>query len=157
MHAASTPKREDSRHALIFCIQAMLQLLLALLHAILGVAPAVCNDRRAPATAPATYHDTCYISDMAPACSIRNWHLNKRFVTLQKISAGATILCTAELESVNGRKVWMKSTVSDGPSGKVYATARALFVAPSSTRLAQDAVKMLKDGIFPPDKMGSSM
>ncbi|DBB18213.1 hypothetical protein WJX82_002941 [Trebouxia sp. C0006] len=74
-----------------------------------------------------------------------------------KISAGATILCTAEVESVNGRKVWMKSTVSDGPSGKVYATARALFVAPSSTRLAQDAVKLLKDGIFPPDKMGSSM
>ncbi len=81
----------------------------------------------------------------------------KLFVTLQKISAGATILCTAEVESVNGRKVWMKSTVSDGPSGKVYATARALFVAPSSTRLAQDAVKLLKDGIFPPDKMGSSM
>ena len=110
-----------------------------------------------PTMTPATYHDTCYISQMAPACSIRNWHLIKRFVTLQKISAGATILCTAELESVNGRKVWMKSTVSDGPSGKVYATARALFVAPSSTRLAQDAVKMLKDGIFPPDKMGSSM
>jgi len=111
----------------------------------------------APATAPATWYDTCYISEMAPACSIRDWHLIKLFVTLQKISAGATILCTAEVETVNGRKVWMKSTVSDGPSGKVYATARALFVAPSSTRLAQDAVKLLKDGIFPPDKMGSSM
>ena len=111
----------------------------------------------APATAPATWYDTCYISEMAPACSIRDWHLIKLFVTLQKISAGATILCTAEVETVNGRKVWMKSTVSDGPSGKVYATARALFVAPSSTRLAQDAVKLLKDGIFPSDKMGSSM
>lgn len=51
----------------------------------------------------------------------------------------------------------MKSTITDGPTGKVYATARALFVAPSSTRLAQDAVKMLKDGVFPAGKMGSSM
>ena len=78
-------------------------------------------------------------------------------VTLQKISAGSTILCTAEVESMEGRKLWMKSTVKDGPSGKVYATARALFVAPSSTRLAQDAVKLLKDGVFPPERMGSSM
>ncbi len=76
---------------------------------------------------------------------------------MQKISAGSTILCTAEVESVSGRKVWMKSTVQDGPTGKVYATARALFVAPSSTRLAKDAVKLLRDGVFPPDKMGSSM
>lgn len=76
---------------------------------------------------------------------------------MQKISAGSTILCTAELESVEGRKVWMKSTITDGSTGKVFATARALFVAPSSVRLAKDAVKLLKDGVFPPDKMGTSM
>ena len=76
---------------------------------------------------------------------------------LQKISAGSTILCTAEVESIEGRKLWMTSTLKDGPTGKVYATARALFVAPSSTRLAKDAVKLLRDGVFPPDRMGSSM
>ena len=79
------------------------------------------------------------------------------FHVLQKISSGATILCTAEVESVEGRKLWMKSTVKDGPSGKVYATARALFVAPSMNRLANDAVKLVKDGVFPPKRMGSSM
>lgn len=51
----------------------------------------------------------------------------------------------------------MKSTVTDGPTGKVYATARALFVAPSMNRLANDAVKLVKDGVFPPKRMGSSM
>lgn len=50
---------------------------------------------------------------------------------------------------MEGRKLWMKSTVKDGPTGKVYATARALFVAPSSTRLAKDAVRLLRDGVFP--------
>ncbi|KAL3140961.1 hypothetical protein ABBQ32_005483 [Trebouxia sp. C0010 RCD-2024] len=74
-----------------------------------------------------------------------------------KISAGSVVLCTAEIESMEGRKLWMKSTVKDGPTGKVYATARALFVAPSSTRLAKDAVRLLRDGVFPPDKMASSM
>ena len=48
---------------------------------------------------------------------------------------------------MEGRKLWMKSTVKDGPTGKVYATARALFVAPSSTRLAKDAVKLGQDGV----------
>ena len=78
-------------------------------------------------------------------------------MSVQKISAGSTILCTAEVESMEGRKLWMKSTIKEGASGKVYATARALFVAPSSTRLAKDAIKLLRDGVFPPDKMGSSM
>lgn len=76
---------------------------------------------------------------------------------LQKVSAGSTVLCTAEVESIDGRKLWMKSTLMDGSTGKVYATARALFVAPSSTRFAKDAVKLLRDGVFPPDRMGSSM
>lgn len=48
----------------------------------------------------------------------------------RKIDAGATVLCTTEVESIEGRKVWMKATVSDGPEGAVYATARALFVSP---------------------------
>lgn len=104
-----------------------------------------------------------------------------------KIDAGAVVLCTAEVESLEGRKLWMKvgwaaiepsgvlagvrqpggahgvtswhglgmrqpqpalmltvcvhgsaslpptcmqATVSDGPGGTVYATARSLFIAP---------------------------
>lgn len=32
-----------------------------------------------------------------------------------KISAGAKILCTTEVESVEGRKLWMKATMSGVP------------------------------------------
>jgi len=58
-----------------------------------------------------------------------------------KIPAGATVLCAAEVESVDGRKLWMKAIMSDGPDGKIYATARALFVAPKMQRLVVDVVK----------------
>ena len=58
---------------------------------------------------------------------------------------------------MEGRKVWMRSTITDGPTGKVYAKARALFVAPSSTLLAQDAYKLMKEGVFPPERLGTSM
>ena len=33
------------------------------------------------------------------------------------------------------------------PAGKIYAKARALFVAPSSQRLAKDVFNYLKDGM----------
>ena len=38
---------------------------------------------------------------------------------VQKIPAGRLLLCTTEVESCEGRKLWMKATVRDGPSGKV--------------------------------------
>lgn len=47
----------------------------------------------------------------------------------QKIPAGSIILVSTEVEKVQDRKVWMRATVSNG-KGKVYATSRALFVAP---------------------------
>lgn len=50
-------------------------------------------------------------------------------VCLQRIPAGTVILCTTEVERIDDRKVWMKATVSDGKR-TVYATGRALFVAP---------------------------
>ena len=34
-----------------------------------------------------------------------------------KINAGSTILCTCSVESMEGRKVWMQATISDGPTG----------------------------------------
>ena len=60
-----------------------------------------------------------------------------------KIPAGATVLCTAELESMEGRKMWFKAKMSDGPEGKTYATARALFVAPRPHRMAWDVIKYI--------------
>jgi acyl-coenzyme A thioesterase PaaI-like protein len=60
-----------------------------------------------------------------------------------KIEAGRTILCTTEIESQEGRKLWMKATVSDGPQGTVYATARALFVAPRPQKALVDVGKYL--------------
>ncbi|KAI3438715.1 hypothetical protein D9Q98_001135 [Chlorella vulgaris] len=60
-----------------------------------------------------------------------------------KVSAGRTVLCTTEVESSEGRKLWMKATVSDGPEGQVYATARALFVAPKPHKMVQDVGKYL--------------
>lgn len=65
---------------------------------------------------------------------------------ISRISADKTILCTAEVESIDGRKVWMRAVMSDGPDGKVYATARALFVAPKPHQLLRDVVKQMAPG-----------
>jgi len=47
------------------------------------------------------------------------------------VPQNALILCTAEFEKIDGRKMWLTATVSDGrDNGTTYATARALFVAP---------------------------
>ena len=37
----------------------------------------------------------------------------------------------------------MRAIMSDGPDGKVYATARALFVAPKPHRLVKDVLWMV--------------
>lgn len=53
----------------------------------------------------------------------------------EKVPQNALILCTAEVESVEGRKLWLKASVTDGnPNGCTYATARALFVTPNVRR-----------------------
>lgn len=67
-----------------------------------------------------------------------------------KLPTGNTVLCTSELESVDGRKVWMTATISDGPHGKVYATARALFVAPKPQKLLQEGAKHVWSQLQPP-------
>lgn len=48
----------------------------------------------------------------------------------RKIPAGAVLLITTELDSIEPRKVWMKASVSNG-TGTTFATGRALFVAPN--------------------------
>lgn len=70
---------------------------------------------------------------------------------MQKIQAGKLLLCETEVEQIDGRKLWMTATVRDspGPNGKVYATARALFVVPRPTRLIHDATKYVMHMMFP--------
>ena len=67
---------------------------------------------------------------------------------VQKIPGGATVLCTCELEKIEGRKVYMRARVSDGPDGKTYATATALFVSPRLRRLLKDGVIYVWEGLF---------
>ena len=54
---------------------------------------------------------------------------------VQKIPAGRLLLCTTEVESCEGRKLWMKATVRDGPSGKV---SRPAFIPPNGHRCRAD-------------------
>ena len=75
-----------------------------------------------------------------------NWLL---MCCLQKIQAGRLLLCEVEVESMEGRKLWMKARVQDGPGGKVYATARALFVAPRTRTLIRDGIKLAMHKLFP--------
>lgn len=74
-------------------------------------------------------------------------------VSPQKIQAGRLLLCTTEVESIDGRKLWMKATLQDGPEGKVYATARALFVVPKTTRLLSEGWRYLVSALFPRSKV----
>eukprot|EP00201_Polytomella_parva_P020273 CAMPEP_0175046192 /NCGR_PEP_ID=MMETSP0052_2-20121109/4886_1 /TAXON_ID=51329 ORGANISM="Polytomella parva, Strain SAG 63-3" /NCGR_SAMPLE_ID=MMETSP0052_2 /ASSEMBLY_ACC=CAM_ASM_000194 /LENGTH=242 /DNA_ID=CAMNT_0016309895 /DNA_START=181 /DNA_END=909 /DNA_ORIENTATION=- len=47
----------------------------------------------------------------------------------KKIPAGTIILCSTHVERIDGRKMWMSAKVTDG-GDTVFATAKALFVAP---------------------------
>ena len=54
---------------------------------------------------------------------------------VQKVPAGAVVLCSTEVESIKDRKVWVRATMSDG-QGTVYASGRALFVAPRLMKMS---------------------
>lgn len=49
---------------------------------------------------------------------------------LQPIPASSHIICTASLDSIEGRKTWVRATVKDRPDGVEYAAGKALFVIP---------------------------
>lgn len=49
---------------------------------------------------------------------------------MQPIPAGSHIICTASMDSIEGRKTWVSATVKDKPDGVVYAAGKALFVIP---------------------------
>jgi acyl-coenzyme A thioesterase PaaI-like protein len=63
--------------------------------------------------------------------------LTKRLEVDYKRTAptGGALHITAEVESVEPRKVWMRASVKDGATGAEYATGRALFVAPHLGRM----------------------
>jgi hypothetical protein len=46
------------------------------------------------------------------------------------VPAGTTVVCTTSLESIEGRKGWVRAELRDCPDGELYASARALFVVP---------------------------
>lgn len=56
------------------------------------------------------------------------------------LPAGSHILCTATLESSDGRKAWVRAEVLPHPGGPPYATGKALFVIPRD-RMALAATK----------------
>lgn len=66
-------------------------------------------------------------------------------------TGGKLLLVTAEVEKCEGRKLWMRATVTDGPGedAKVYAQARALFVSPSAAKLAKEAAKYVASYVLP--------
>lgn len=50
--------------------------------------------------------------------------------------ASADVVCSARLESVEGRKIWVVAEVADRPGGTVYASGRALYVTPKQAAAA---------------------
>lgn len=46
------------------------------------------------------------------------------------VPSSSNVVCTTSLESVDGRKVWVRAELRDRPGGVLYSSARALFVIP---------------------------
>lgn len=61
-----------------------------------------------------------------------------------RIPHDSTLLCSAKLEKIEGRKLWMTAELKDSPDGIVYANAKALFISPSFKKTAIDWI----NGIF---------
>lgn len=60
-----------------------------------------------------------------------------------KIAADSTVLCTAVVDKVEGRKMYMTAELRDGPNGKIYATSKSLFVRPRLSKFIMDLSKYL--------------
>lgn len=54
------------------------------------------------------------------------------FCHLQPLPAESTIICTARVESCEGRKIWVTADITDPSRQTVYASSRALFVKPKA-------------------------
>jgi acyl-coenzyme A thioesterase PaaI-like protein len=64
----------------------------------------------------------------------------------RRISAGSTVLCRAWVDRIEGRKLFMRAELRDGPEGKVYAESKAIFVRPRLTSLFADLWSFLMGG-----------
>ena len=60
-----------------------------------------------------------------------------------QIRAGSTVLCRACVDRVEGRKLYMRAELLDGPAGRVYAESTSIFVRPRISRVAAEAGKWL--------------
>jgi len=60
----------------------------------------------------------------------------------KKLRSDTVILCTTDVESIEGRKVWMRAHVSDGLTGEECASGRALFVAPRWSRVVSGLLRL---------------
>ena len=60
-----------------------------------------------------------------------------------QIRAGSTVLCRACVDRVEGRKLYMRAELLDGPAGRVYAESTSIFVRPRMSRVAAEAGKWL--------------
>ncbi|KAF5834569.1 HotDog domain-containing protein [Dunaliella salina] len=63
----------------------------------------------------------------------------------QKVPTGSTVVYSAELESIEGRKMWMRAQVTDGKS-TVYAAGRALFVSPKVPTMVSRVMSGVNQG-----------
>ena len=59
------------------------------------------------------------------------------------VPASTSLICTASLDSLDGRKAWVSAQVLDKPSGTLYATGKALFVIPKVSKVAMPASAIL--------------
>lgn len=57
----------------------------------------------------------------------------------QPLPAESTIICEAEVESMEGRKIWLNARLTDPSGDTVYASSRALFVKPKQAPSIQPA------------------
>lgn len=48
-------------------------------------------------------------------------------------------MCEVEVESMEGRKIWLTGKLTDPTADTVYAASRALFVKPKQPVLPQEA------------------
>ena len=83
------------------------------------------------AACSSTAERRCLAADFQAACFCCSWQL---------CLAGTPRATDHTCSSLQKTALW-------SPAGKIYAKARALFVAPSSQRLAKDVFNYLKDGM----------
>ena len=83
-------------------------------------------------------HVVLYCLDLAPNNlhpSLMHGHrkwcaLHVQVAYKAPVPASTSLICTASLDSLDGRKAWVSAQVLDKPGGTLYATGKALFVIP---------------------------